>query len=225
MRHTHFISGTKPGSQSGFTLMEIVVATSIFAVTITMILTLFNYTLRIQRRTEALRQVSQTMRNVGEFLAKEVRNGQVDYNIKDGQIVQTAVGTCPTATLSGANAGRTYNPSGTQITDRFGIINLEGERECIAYDSVNQKLTITKENVGTEDLTPPNVDITLARFYVRPSKDPYTDLPTAGSSLVAVQPTVTIMLKGQVTLPTGEVRVMSYQTSVSTSAYNIPNKQ
>lgn len=215
------LTGKRYNLQFGFTLMEVIVATSIFAVVITLMLTLFNLTLRIQRKTEALRQVAQTVRNVSEFLVKEIRNGQIDYNIQDGQVVVSPVGSCPTATLSGSNAGQTYQLA---TPDRVGIINIDGDRECIVYDSVNQKITLTKENVGTEDLTPPNVRISFARFIVHPVKDPYTDLPNAGSSLVGIQPMVTILLAAQVTLPTGETKSISYQTSVSTNVYDIPNK-
>ena len=214
--------------QHGFTLMEVVVATSIFAVTVTLMLTLFNFTLRIQRRTDALRQVSQTVRNVGEFLVKEIRNGQIDYNISDGQIARAPIADpatlCPpAATLSGNDAGKTYYNSSTSslITNRFALVNLEGERECIAYDAVNQKLVITKENVGTEDLTPSNVKITFAQFNVRPVKDPYVSAGSGG--YVEVQPVVSILLKARVTLLTGEIREIAYQTSISTSVYNIPS--
>lgn len=219
----------------GFTLMEVVVATSIFATTITLMLSLFNVTLRIQRRTEALRQVSQTVRNVSEFLVKEIRNGQVDYNVRDGQItvdpVDGAGTVCPPEpTLSGVNAGKTYYDAtlDVPITDRIGLVNIEGERECIAYifdtNTNRGKLVIKKENVEQEDLTPPNVNISYAKFYVRPLKDPYTDYPNQGSSLVEVQPMVTFLLIAQTTLPTGESRSITYQTSISTNIYNIPNQ-
>ncbi len=226
-------SSCKLKATAGFTLMEVIVATSIFATTITLMLGLFNMTLRIQRRTEALRQVSQAVRNVSEFLVKEIRNGQLDYNIRDGQITVPPLdvtGTvCPpiaTVVPSDPNAGRTYfnanaNPPGP-ITDRFGLINLAGERECIAYDSVNQKLVIKKENVLLEDLTPPNVRISYLKFYIRPLKDPYTDIPV--NSLIEVQPMVTILMTATATLPTGESRTITYQTSISTNIYNIPNQ-
>jgi prepilin-type N-terminal cleavage/methylation domain-containing protein len=67
-------------AQQGFTLMEIVVSTTIFAVVLTMTLAIFNYALKINRRTEALRQTTQGMRNFTEFLVKEIRNGKIEYS-------------------------------------------------------------------------------------------------------------------------------------------------
>ena len=62
-------------NSAGFTLMEIVVATTLFAIVFSSLLGLFNYILKINRKSEALRQASQGARDFVEYLVKEIRNG------------------------------------------------------------------------------------------------------------------------------------------------------
>lgn len=212
---------------NGFTLMEVMVSVSIFATVIVLMLSLFNYSLRIQRRTEALRQVSQNVRSVTEFLVKEIRNGQIDYGIKDGEFLESNpfVGSsnCPAAVAGWDTLG-----TPTYGLFNYGVVlyNIDGERECVYWDNNSssptfQSVMIHKENYAADSLHTSNVKVTMLKFYVRPQKDPYT---TAGAGLVETQPSVTIVLKAQVTLPTQEIREIYYQTSVSTNIYNIPNE-
>lgn len=121
---------------SGFTLMEIIVATTIFAVTCASILALFNYTLKINRRAEAIRQASQGARNLIEYIVKEVRNGQIDYGVVNGQTASSLypVGPCR-APVIGAPAGAPpVYPVGDTYSNknnRIAILTPEGDIECI----------------------------------------------------------------------------------------------
>lgn len=205
--------------------MEVLVSVTIFATVITLMLSMFNYTLRIYRRVEAQRQVSQSVRTTMEFLVKEIRNGQVDYGIVDGLQSDAVVDArCPIPVV-GSN---TYS---TSVTSFLGLINVEGDRECIYWvhnagaatqdDANNNNLFLKKQNVSTlSQLNPPNVKIKDLRFYVRPLRDPYMDSP----NLVETMPVVTIVAQVSVKLPTGEVRTVPYQTSVSTYIYDIPSQ-
>lgn len=226
-RRFYLIKQKKSINQNGFTLMEIVIATNVFAVVVTMMLVLFNYTLKIQRRTEALRQASQGIRNFVEFMVKEIRNGQVDYGVRDGVVVIDSVSSnCPTApgVVNGSpTGGDTYLPEET----RLSLINVDGERECLYLDTTNASnptLMIARENLPAEQVNSPGIKINYFKFYIRPLKDPYTDLPVAGSSLAEVQPFVSMVMRFTVTLATGETVSIPYQTSVSTNVYNIPNQ-
>lgn len=112
----------------GFTLMEIMVASAIFAVVVSALMVIFNYTLKINRRTESVRQASQGMRNFIEFLVKEVRNGQIDFGVVSGQTLNSnafySTGPCkPPATGVG---GDTYLPQ----SNRLAVVTLEGDYEC-----------------------------------------------------------------------------------------------
>lgn len=215
----------RSATDSGFTLMEVVVSVTIFAVVITLMLSLFNYTLNIYRRVEAQRQVSQSVRTTMEFLVKEIRNGKVDYGVIDGVQADTSVDAhCPIPTIG----GNTYSVSNTSY---LGLINVDGERECIYWvhdpnpalqdDPNNNNLYIKKLGVtAVSQLNPPNVKLYDLRFYVRPLRDPYMDSP----NLIEQQPVVTIAAKVSIKLPTGEIRTVPYQTSVSTYIYDIPSQ-
>src|SRR6476660_3667458 len=67
-------------SQRGFTLIEILVSTAIFVVVVAAMLSLFNYTLKINRRVKSLREVAQGTRTFTETLTREIRNGRIDYS-------------------------------------------------------------------------------------------------------------------------------------------------
>ncbi len=207
---------------SGFTLMEVVVSVTIFAGTVTMMLSLFNTTLKIYRKIEAQRQISQSVRTTMEFLVKEIRNGQVDYNVVDGITITT-----PAVGCDGSVAGvTTKRPGGLgsdsyqQVENAIQLINVDGERECIYVSNAN--LFLRKDGqTQPSQLNPANVSISMFKLYIRPRRDPYTDGSTA---LIYEQPSVTIVAVATVTLPTGEVRTIPYQTSVASHVYDIPGK-
>lgn len=203
---------------AGFTLMEVVVSVTIFAGTVTMMLSLFNTTLKIYRKIEAQRQVSQSVRTTMEFLVKEIRNGQIDYNVVDGITITTPVVGC-----DGSAGGTTKRPASlgsdsyTQTEDRIQLVNVDGERECIYLTGTDLFLRKDTQTQPSQ-LNPANVSISMFKLYIRPRRDPYTD------TLVYQQPSVTIVAVATVTLPTGEVRTIPYQTSVASHVYDIPGK-
>lgn len=195
--------------EHGFTLMEIVVATTIFASVVTLMLTLFNQTLRIYRRTEAIRQTAQSVRNTMEYVVKEVRNGKIDYSVQDGQILLEPVDPCPAPAVPDEDIYVTDDQS------FVGIQNVDGQRECIYWDQVDS-IFIQIEGLGAPSrLNPTNVKFTNVKFIVRPSHDPFASPP-------GIMPSVTILAVAETTLPTGENYVVPYQTTVSTYQYDLP---
>ncbi len=222
----------------GFTLMEIVVSTTIFVVVFMALLSLFNYTLKINRRSEALRQATQGMRSFAENLVKEIRGGQLDYYVINGTQTVPAISAtspCRPPTSVGEN---TY----ANVSNWLGIINTDGVQECIYYGKTNgsyvdlpvgstpvtfssstggSTLVLEKDGVsGIQILNPPNFKIENLMFIVRPAKDPYT----LSGGLAKASPAVAIFIKFMTSLPTGEQVPIYYQTSVSTSQYDIPNQ-
>jgi prepilin-type N-terminal cleavage/methylation domain-containing protein len=171
---------------SGFTLTELVVAVAIFAFVVTAMMSMLNYTLKINRKTEAVRQATQSIRNFVEFIAKELRNGRIDYST-DGAVAITSVTPCPyPITISGNVLSDTYGPGltlsdspypagtfGSDYIDSYsfyhdysdthlGIINSAGERECFFW--------------GKTISTAPNKDRNVVRNDGSGSVD-YTDDP------------------------------------------------
>lgn len=192
-------------TQSGFTLMEIVVSTAIFASTVTLMLGLFNSALKINRRVESLRQVAQGTRNFTETLTREIRNGRVDY--------------------SGAGFCNSFN-YGSSNNQGLAIVNHAGEKLCFYLDTTTSELMVSKSVNGstvTESINPQNFRINTStfEFVVRP-----TDNPDTGSApYIGIQPQVTIFAQFQVQLSTNELITLPYQTTISTDVYDIPHFQ
>jgi len=231
----------------GFTLMEIVVATTIFAIVFSSLLAMFNYVLKINRRSEALRQASQGARDFVEFLVKEIRNGKVDYYISNGSVYTSGVGTSPCQPVggsAGSNIANPTTPSTYSLQDnKLGIINTDSVQECFYYGNDSSptpgyvgtntfsapsghkyNLLMQKAGIaGVQVLNPPNMRIDNLMFVIRPICDPYTaSCRDYVPGLPKIQPTITILIKFVAQLPTGEQFPIYYQTSVSSDKYDIP---
>lgn len=210
--------------------MEIIVATTIFVIVFMALLSLFNYTLKINRRAEALRQASQGARDFVEFLVKEIRNGQIDYGFVDPQatVSSSAPYPCPTNLAPGV-------PSYSSQENKLGIINLDGVEECFYYGKPDLSYTagVFSSSTGATDLilakgsltpqiiNPPNFRVDNLMFLIRPVLDPYSN---ASGSFPKVAPLVSIIIKFVTQLPTGEQVPINYQTSVTPNQYDIPNQ-
>ena len=206
---------------NGFTLIEVVVSTTIFAFVAVAMMALFNYTLKINRRAEAIRQATQGIMHFTEYIVKIVRNGDIDFGLKNGHSdINDPVSICPLPTLVGNN---TYEAK----ENRLGLYNEEGERLCIYLGDrdgnavtsgyVGETLILEKDGGFKQVLNPPNYKIENVMFLIRPLADPYV------SGAVKTQPFVTIIMKVSAELPTGEIQPIFYQTTVSSDKYDIPN--
>jgi len=234
----------KTKQQVGFTLMEILVSSVLFVIISGSLLSLFNYVLKINRRTEVLRQASQGVRNFMEFLVKEIRNGQVDYYVANGDTYIGAVNNSVTSACvpPGTPGGAAdADPTYTSRDNKLGILNSENIQECFYYGDSNgvyvnsppgsvptifasptgSTLVLEKTGVSSPQiLNPSNIVVDQLMFLIRPLKDPYID----DGGLVEVQPMVAIVAKFIVRLPTGEQLPIYYQTSVSTTKYDLPKE-
>ncbi|MBL8029795.1 MAG: type II secretion system protein [Candidatus Doudnabacteria bacterium] len=218
----------------GFTIMEIVVATTIFAVVASSMMGLFNYTLKINRRTEAFRQATQGMRTFAESLVKQIRNGQISYGIN---------GTSPALENSSVcGAGDVNNRYYTDKENKLRITDTDGADICFYLASASQSYVganvfsgnhlIMEKNIGNsyakQTLNPSNFTVENLAFFVRPVCDPYDHCNDASPGVYAnnsspkLQPVVGIFMKVKVSLNTGEQVNFSYQTSVSSNKYDIP---
>ncbi len=193
-------------NQKGFTLMEIVVATTIFAGTVTLMLGLLTSALRINRRVEGLRQVAQGSRNFTEMLTREIRNGRIDYS-----------------TFSNCNPNNYISPSNQTLA----ISTFAEEKICFYLDPTNQELMMSKVVNGsllTSSINPQNFKIKpdSFRFIVRPKTNP----DTGSAPYNGVQPIVTIYAVFETKLNETELPTqLPYQTSIATDVYDIPHEQ
>lgn len=151
----------KKSNSAGFTLMEIVVSTTIFAFVSVAMMTMFNYTLKINRRSEALRQATQGMRNFVEYLVKEIRNGEVDYGIVNGNYVVNSqppgtdwpAGYCgftatpPLTQRACAGGGTCFSSLYPARSNKLAFINNDGERKCVFYGGNGSDTAPQPDNV------------------------------------------------------------------------------
>ncbi len=230
--------------QSGFTIIEILVATTLFAFTAVALTTLFNYTLKINRKAEALRQATQSTRDVVELMAKEIRNGQIDYGVLNGQTIETQNGQCPIPFTSNFGVNPIAPPQDVSIMDgvassyslpdnRLGVLDVSGDRWCFYLgdasgnyigQGVNSGKTavVVKNGTSPQVINPPNQTLTYLAFIIQPICDPYIlHCADYGDSPAKQQPVVTILATFSVTLPTGEKVSIPYQTTVSTDRYDV----
>lgn len=177
----------------GFTLIEAIVATALFAFVVSSMLGIFLSILKLDSRTRAQRAVSDNGRYIMEFLAKEVRDGRIDY--------------------SAAACGGVV----TSITD-LCLVNQNNESEHIypanasALSGAGTDLVIAKA-LGTSNMNSSKVKITKLQFIVNPTTDPLTNAKAANE-----QPHVTIVLELQYESSRDPAK-MNLQTTISENFY------
>ena len=182
--------------QKGFTAIEALVATALFAFVVTSVLGVYMATLRLDARTRSQRAVAQNARYIMEFLAKEIRNGNIDYSLYTGSDI------------------------GTDERDRLHIINQAGESETFALSGSNCttnvcNITLTK-NGGTTNLNSSGVRVSRLEFRTEPDEDPFVL-----SNDEHVQPYVVTVLEliSNYGTRTTEVSKMNLQSTFTVRSY------
>ena len=180
-------------SSRGFTLVEMLVATALFTVVTGSMVSLYLYSIKISRRADVIRTAAQNARFLSEYLAKEIRNGSIDY-----------------APVSSICTG-----SPTQGLASLAIVNISGQHLCIyradaavgnndaAYDANGLYLDV-KLNTEPSQLLTSNLKISAFSVYLNPLVD-----PTGGNQH---EETVTII--GAVNAVSGDINTTSPQDSV-----------
>lgn len=211
--------------EKGFTIIELLVSISIFAVVVTIGLALFSQVLRIQRRVETLRRLNQALRNTSEFMVKEVRNSKIHYGIEGGTALTADFpSNCPQPPQSGGvpSGGATYVWNNVNRNQGIALLNASDELECIYYNAAEKAIYIQKVGITSpQRLTPQDVSVDKFKVRVTPGRDPYMD---TGGGLGETQPMAQFVITMSTTLGSGETRSISYQTSVSTNIYDIPRQ-
>jgi prepilin-type N-terminal cleavage/methylation domain-containing protein len=158
---------------TGFTLMEIIVATSIFAVFIVVIVNVFQNVVEDQRRTIAMQNIQENLRYVLEVMSKEIRQAKRSDSYCESIF---------SATFNGNN--RIFNTAGI---DDERIYFRNKQALCVSYSIVNGALarSATSSSGIVDTLATPN-ELTISDlvFDVRDN-----DVNSAPGSLI--QPLVT----------------------------------
>ncbi|MDP3964760.1 MAG: type II secretion system protein [bacterium] len=138
-------------NHGGFGLMEMVVVTAIFGISMTVIVMILTNSLRFQRQVRAEQQVVSAARDALEVLAREIRLGEIDYQAfldagEDLDVIQVDSAPGP--------------------LDHVYITASSGD--SLLFELVDQQLVS-----GTQPLSSTDINITNLRFYIDPTSDPY----------------------------------------------------
>ncbi|MBI4135816.1 prepilin-type N-terminal cleavage/methylation domain-containing protein [Candidatus Uhrbacteria bacterium] len=180
----------------GFTLMETLVALTLFSVVVTIGTDLFFTFQRVSQRTEALEAMVSTSRFIVERIAREVREGTINYESYTVPI------TGPQSTLN--------------------LSNSAGEPITFAYndDTANLVLIIPTGSEG-EELLPAGVRLRHAAFYVTPENDPFRFDRELRDFAGAQQPRVTLFISLDNGVEASDRNYIQYdvQTTISSRTY------
>lgn len=143
--------------QSGVTLLELVVAISLFTMLILSVTQIFNMTLRVGSNVVASQKVQKEMRYIFEVISKEIRMAKVD---KDGTCI---------------DQDWLYQIFDGDQELRF----LNKDDECVVYDFVDNDFVIRRGNSfppsDSEELTSDEIvveDLEFRRFGYTPLEQP-----------------------------------------------------
>ncbi len=178
----------------GFTLIEIVVATALFALVISSILGIYLSVLRLNTRTRAERAVADNARFITDFFSKEVRNGHIDYTAYNSSCGQ---GCIPSGGLDLYLVNQNNESEHIYVWDDTTgqqIASYSGVSVC-STDSCSLKITKTVglTNLGPSSMNSQSVRVTNVQFLIYPPHDPYRSTGVAATE--NVQPHITLVLE------------------------------
>jgi prepilin-type N-terminal cleavage/methylation domain-containing protein len=177
-------------SQSGFTLIEALVATALFSVVVGSIMGVYLSTFQLDRRTRAERSINQNARYILEFLAKEVHNGSISYSSYPGGLI-------------GASQDLWITNQALE-TEQFRLTGTD--------------LVLTK-GASSTNMNSAGVRVTNLHFYIAPDGDPYTASSVANGLNVQPHVTVVLELTSNYGDKPGDMAKFNYQNTFSTRVY------
>lgn len=157
----------------GFTLMEIMIAVSLFVILIIVLINIYLLALKAQRQTAARQQALSNVRNVMETLARQVRTSEIDYAY--------------------AYAGD-IDPGISGSEKELALVDPDGSH--IAYYVLDNQLVADTNGVKYALTSAEDITIVNLNFYIAPSTDPFKEehcnkaLPGLNDCLVPTSCTV-----------------------------------
>jgi prepilin-type N-terminal cleavage/methylation domain-containing protein len=209
--------------QEGFTLLEILVVMSIFAVAVLLSTNLFITITKIQRKTASEQRLQGDARFVMELISKDIRLGRMDYDFYGDTAV--AINLMDKTTADG---NPVQNPARV-----LAVRDSEGER--IVYRRTKQGTEPEWNGTGDgievcigscigggtwERITPEGVRVLSVNFYIFPDVNPFTPPDMNGIYLADEQPHVTFQVTTQGTGANAEEQgIVNLQSTSSMRIY------
>lgn len=167
-------------ADAGFTLVELLVVMAIFSTVVVMASDIFMLASRSQRKLFGAERVQSDARYTLEAISREVRTGSIDYDYYASR--GTAVGT-PDAELALRDS--------TDTAIRFRLST--SASQC-ADPTVSPCLLVRVGSNPEQPITPRNVAVLSAKFYISPASDPSAFDASSGTYGQNDQPHVTVAL-------------------------------
>lgn len=181
-------------SQSGFTLVELLVSVAIFVTAVTAVSAIFTYANRSQRTTRAVTDMQSDARFSLEVMAQHIRRGSIDYS---ASVYGGSIASNPQDVLV------LLDTAGNQVWFRR---NADGSRGVVE---------MSEDGSTWVELTPPSVSVDVLRFYLTPVTDPFGLNPATNQ-----QPRVTVTMATSSTATGVETLLPTYiQTTVTSRQY------
>lgn len=187
-------------SQKGFSLVEMIVAVSIFAITSVFIAELFVIAGKAQRRSGSTQKIQSDSRVMMAQISDRIRSSWINYDFYGGVVLspETVLGL--------------LDESGEEVIIRLSSTNF-AQTVCPSAEST-PCLEISEDGgLSYEPMTSEDFVMTSVQFYISPPKDPAT------SGGVDEQPRVTMVLGIQGIGANASGSPTYIQTTVSSRVY------
>lgn len=153
-------------NDKGYTLLEMLVATSIFVIVAMASLAIYQATLKAGRETVALTRIQQDAQLIMQVLAKKIRTSQVDYSYAN------------------------YSPAIVNPVEELALIDQVGDG--YVFKKNNGALSVSVNGGVFKDIAAANVVINNLQFFINPTTNPFISLDTPPISYPYVTIAMTI---------------------------------
>ncbi len=204
---TNFFTQKNKSFSAGFTLVELMVATSIFMIIMLMALGALVVSANSARKGQALRATMDNVNFAMDTMTRSIRMGTNYTCVTDGGTIGPLPLDCPLGSLEGGGSAVAFKPAPPNPATR--IVYRWIARTPLTIDDVLSHTVQRCDGEGESscvDIVSPEVDITELKFFVNGSST--QDMGDF------IQPSVYIIMKGTVTVR-GEPTTFALQTMAS----------
>ncbi|MEK7126931.1 MAG: type II secretion system protein [Patescibacteria group bacterium] len=189
-------------SKKGFTLVELLIAMTIFVSFVGILIGSYTSIIKGQREADEYRIMYSESRKIFETVIQELRDGMVDYKKYDANTVGGVIGGLETLHIISKDASM----QSSIVYGKSGVVSIKKGK----FGEVGMEL-----NLNSPDL----VKVTDFKFYISPSVDPYDD-KNVYNDKNQLHPKVTVYGKFVRKFGNGKEYSMELQTTVSSRIYN-----